>query len=222
MSNSCVLHINQVVIKERRGFSINRSILKVKEMAVQILKICDFLLLESSKSFPDKYFREVKKMERLIIDQYCTSKDVLPPSFVKQFGLKRTPGMSQYIEIFHVRDDELYFRVPILPHKTSKEDLIIDIMHYVFQSILSDRGSIPAFLYHTIDFVHVYPTALGRSKSIVDHDNYNVRGVINIIVLYIQSSDSGLNSWHSHKTILSDQMQMGTYITIKKRTENMV
>lgn len=193
---------------------------KIKGNSKEIEKICDCLEKENTKAAPEKFYMEVKRLEQLIVEQYCGAKNIIPPAFLRRFRLKHTTDFSNFIDIITVSESEISFRIPVLPHKSSKEDLIIDITHFVFQSILKTRGSIPHFLYHTIEFKHVYPPSEKTKKSIMDHDNYNIRGVINIIVLYINSSDSGVNSWHSHKTILSADIPMGTYITIKKRTHN--
>ena len=60
---------------------------------------------------------------------------------------------------------------------------------------------------------------LKNNSLIREYDNNNVKGVINAIVLYVGSSDSGLNSWHQYQTILTDARPMGTYITIERRTK---
>lgn len=201
---------------------INRdAALKIKENSEQIIKICAKLQSETSQ-YQSSLPYQTKQIERLLLDSYCQNKNIQPFFLRSQNSAKHILSedeINEIAEIISIDDDSIELRLPLLAHKRNGDKMILDILHTLFSTAISGGKSIPQMIHHTIDFTHVYPTKLSR-HMVLDNDNYNIRGVINVITIYIGSSDSGLNSWQTHKTILSDDYKMGTYITIKRRNKN--
>ena len=85
-----------------------------------------------------------------------------------------------------------------------------------FFIILKSGVDIPPIQKKEIFFTFYYSSDTDKNL-IRDNDNHSIRGVINIIVRYLRSTDSGDSTWITLKTILQDGIQNHTIIEIKKQ-----
>lgn len=196
---------------------IEKEVDKLQKNVSEMQRICEKLQAAvQQQKFPDPSL--LKKMQWLLLDSYYVNSCILPAIFHKEISWRNTPVPKEIAEILSVDEQHISLRLPFLPHKRCREDMILDILHSLLQQAMREGIQIPQMKKNTIHFTFVYSTAMGKAK-VLDHDNYLTRGTINTLMLYIMSSDSGTNSWQTYRTILSDEMPPGTYITVEKRSE---
>lgn len=193
-------------------------ILLIKEHALKMIQYCDALLNEEDIMNSSSIAGKTKSIERLLLTCYRLNRTILPVA--SELNYNNSYAFSdeyEDAEMISITKDEISLRLPVLPHKTNDDNLFVELIHSLFFKAISDGIDIPQMRYYSIEFVHVYPSDFEK-RLFLDNDNYNIRGVINAIAIHVGSSDSGLNCYHSHQTKLSDEHEMGTYITIKKRS----
>lgn len=191
---------------------------KLVENSNKIITLCNSL--QNSADYETVYDFRVKipQIETLILDSYAKARRLMPDTIQPHVMVDHYQNSyEKYVEIFEMSKECIHFRIPLLPSKRGYKNnkMCDDIIKYVFLSAMGNGIEIPQMLKHTIEFTHVWPTE--NRGHILDNDNYNTRSAINNIVHFIGSSDSGVNSWQIHKTILSDDMEMGTYIRVTSR-----
>lgn len=201
------------------------AVSNIMENAQKIINICNRLQPINLQYRTSVFvFEQTKLLERMLLVSYQKNK-LIQPFYLRSQCIENhilsDENISEFGEIISMDDNTIQLRLPFLAHKRNGDKMITDIVHTIFAKAIAEGRHIPQMIHHTIDFTHIYPTDY-KDYTLFDNDNYNIRGVINIIVIYIGSSDSGLNSWHTHKTILSDKYEMGTYITIRRRDKNSI
>lgn len=165
----------------------------------------------------ESLFNKTEQIETLLLDSYSKNKRIMPARFNEPESMQSEGIYKQYVDVFEISERCICFRIPVLNNRFGykNKELFDNIVRYVFLSEIEKGNEIPQMGKHTIVFTHVWPTS--NKDHILDNDNYDTRGVINNIVHFIGSSDSGINSWQMHRTILSDELEMGTYIQIISR-----
>ena len=193
------------------------NIQKIIENAQKILNISKGLKDILDSSSVDVMRSKTERIETLLLDTYCKNKRIMPARLNESESMQTEGIYKQYVDIFEMTEQCISFRIPILNNRFGykNKELFDNIVRYVFLSEIEKGNQIPQMKKHTIVFTHVWPES--SRDYILDNDNYDTRGVINNIVHFIGSSDSGLNSWQIHRTILSDELKMGTYIQVISR-----
>jgi len=122
---------------------------------------------------------------------------------------------SRLTEIQEMRDDYIRIKMPILYRKYKEDSILIDDLDVAFFNILKSGATIPSIQKKEIVFTFYYNSGM-KENLIRDNDNYAIRGVINTIVRYLRSTDSGDSTWLSLRTIVQDNIENHTIIEIKK------
>ena len=197
--------------------SIKKKIAKMKETSAKIST-----LISDIESIPEHLLeydlnRKTDALHTQIIELY--SQLILYHRQIS--GLysipKRFPtNPSKLTEIQEIRDDYIKIKMPILYRKNKEDSLLINDLDMAFFDILKSGADIPSIQKKEIIFTFYYNSDTDRDL-IRDNDNYSIRGVINTIVRYLRSTDSGDSTWITLKTILQEGIQNHTIIEIKKR-----
>lgn len=106
--------------------------------------------------------------------------------------------------------------MPILYRKNKEDSILVDDLDMALFNVLKSGAEIPAIENKEIIFTIFYNSNTVQS-FIRDNDNYCIKGVINTIVRYLRSTDSGDSTWLSLKTVILDNIENHTIIEIKKR-----
>lgn len=192
-----------------------KSIKKIKFYADAISRLCEKCLENPARIAPSVRNELMRKTEEYSLSMYYNAEKVSYPPEVDKRILQRYDYFNDFTEILQVDEDCIHFRVPLLPSKRGKQQLAAYATSYVFHSIIDQFGAVPIMPKHTIEFTHVYPTS--DEDKVLDHDNYEISKTINVIMIFIKSSDKGTNSWSSFRTIISDELTSGTYVKITRR-----
>lgn len=184
----------------------------------KVFKLCKELKDIFEDGTVQSWYDNTVEIEALLLDSFVKNKKLIPYEN-KALGIVHShDSYQEYVDVLEVSKDCLHFRIPILNNKFGYKNRIMfdELIMYVFATIIKSGAVIPRMKEHTIIFTHVLPTA--SKGHVPDNDNYDVRVIINDIAVFIGSSDNGVNSWQVHRTILSDEMEMGTYIKVVRRT----
>lgn len=122
---------------------------------------------------------------------------------------------SRFTEIQEIRGDYIKIKMPILYRKNKEDSILVDDLDMAFFNVLKSGADIPAIEKKEIAFTFFYNSNTDQSL-IRDNDNYSLKGIINTIVRYLRSTDSGDTTWLSLKTILMEGIGNHTIIEIKK------
>ena len=195
------------------------AVREIKKSASFLTSLCNKYLDNPEKASPSRRNELMILAETYSLKIYANAFKVGYTPTIDKRILYRYEYLKEYVEILHFSDDYIRFRVPMLPSKNAKQDLSAATINYAFQAILEEHGYIPEMTEHDIIFTHVYPKSFDESH-ILDSDNYATTQAINMIVLRIRSTDKGSHSWHSSRTIVTDELPMGTYVEIVRRAPN--
>ena len=195
------------------------AVREIKKSTDHLSSLCNKFLDDPDKVSPSRRNELMVFAEMYSLKIYANAFKVGYTPTIDKRILYRYEYLKEYVEILDFSENYIRFRVPMLPSKNAKQDLSAATINYAFQAILEKHGYIPEMTEHDIIFTHVYPASFDASH-ILDSDNYATTQAINMIVLRIRSTDKGCHSWHSSRTIITDELPMGTYVEIVRRAQN--
>lgn len=129
---------------------------------------------------------------------------------------KMPPQSSVYTTVDIRSESLISIKLPILPRKNLDDGMVVDDLDLAFREKAIAGFEIPEMPQKTIVVTHVYNTNT-PTRFIRDNDNYNLKGTVNTIVRWTNSTDHGTNCWLEMKTIITDEQEEGTYIDVIKR-----
>lgn len=133
------------------------------------------------------------------------------------YSIPKSPTvLSGMTEIQEMRDDYIKIKMPLLYRKNKEDSIIVNDLDMAFFNILESGGKIPSIQKKEIIFTFYYSSDTDKNL-IRDNDNYSTRRIINTIVRYLQSSDSGDSTWLSFRTKIQDGIENHTIVEVKKR-----
>lgn len=151
------------------------------------------------------------RLEQLLYEYSSYSRQQYT-SFGKSLAELNEDGICS-IEI-HVHEDRVMFRMPHLPTRTQKHDLVNIALTSKIYKILN----YPRWAKVTMEFCHVYST--GKKWQTSDNDNYSYKRTIDLICNAMRLSDSAASMDLVKRTIYTDELPSGTYVTITPKSSD--
>lgn len=168
-----------------------------------------------SQPLPVTYARSfanaLYKLE-LLLYEYCERSHQKFTSFGKELAELNEDGVCS-VEI-HVHDDRVMFRMPHLPQRSYKHDLVNVALTSKIYKVLN----YPRWSNVTMEFCHVYPTTVKWLPC--DNDNYLYKRTIDLICMAMRLSDSPANLDLVKRTVFTDKLPSGTYITVTPKSSD--
>ena len=197
--------------------SIKENLAKMKKTSAKISTLISDIENTPEHLLQYDYNRQTDALYNCIIELYSQLGVYhRQASGLYSISKKFPTTASKFTEIQEIRGDYIRIKMPILYRKNKEDSVLVDDLDMAFFNVLKSGVDIPVIDKKEISFTFYYNSNTERSL-IRDNDNYSIKGVINTIVRYLQSTDSGDTTWLSLKTAIMDDTQNHTIIEIKKR-----
>ncbi len=146
----------------------------------------------------------------LLLYEYSSNSRQRYTSFGKHLADTEEEGVCS-IQI-HVHEDRVMFRMPHLPQRSYKHDLV----NIALTSKIYTVYNYPKWGHVTMEFCHVYPKSVHWMPC--DNDNYLYKRTIDLICSAMRLSDSPATMDLVKRTVFTDKLPSGTYITITPKS----
>ena len=196
--------------------SIIDNISKMKEISTKISTLVSEIENTPEHLLPFEFNQQNDSLHNLIIKLYSQLTEYHRQSsrlYSMPINFPRTA--SRLTAIQEIRNDYIRIKMPLLYRKNKEDSILADDLDMAFFDVLKSGAKIPAIEKKEIAITYYYKS--NTLKNLIrDNDNYAIKRVINTIVRYLQSTDSGDTTWLSIKTILSDVEENYTIIEVKR------
>ncbi|MBQ7673710.1 MAG: hypothetical protein IJT36_04175 [Alphaproteobacteria bacterium] len=112
-----------------------------------------------------------------------------------------------------VTADGIAIKIPMLPPKNKRPQYIFSNELRICLEELFLAGNLPSYNKCIIVFTQVYSSSYS-SRHYVDNDNIDIKKTIDVITDYITGSDNALSTKIFVQSVVDDDLDMGTYITV--------
>ena len=181
-----------------------------------------------------KGFREAYTILRIMVEKQYSYVARVPD--ISSFQIESELDSDDLEEILRsnsievgLEDSGIFIRLPMLWSRNKAENVSLDKFYKVSlrskifrESVQTAIKTAPNFeqypfekyLYKTINYCFVYPRKGMSELYISDTDNHETKSITDAICHYLPKKDSGLYTDFSYKTIATDAIPEGTYITV--------
>lgn len=198
--------VKNIALRLERMLSITNALQKRREKHIAS---------PNEQPLPAKYAQSLAgvlyQLEQLLL-QFCDYSRQRYTSIGKTLADMNTESVCS-VEI-RVYEDRVMFRLPHLPHRTHKHDLVNIALTSKIYNVLN----YPRWGKATMEFCHVYPTRMNWLPC--DNDNYSYKRTIDLICNAMRLSDSAATLDLVKRTVFTDELASGTYITVTPKSSD--
>lgn len=197
-----------------------------------ILKECSWLisLFDSGIDSTESILTEIRKMyESFIKYMFPVYRDIAAlyggsyaaTRFFKETTLEILDD-EPMVEVI-AKSDKLVITLPVLPvNYYNRKGLL---RSHLFErelaaklDMLIGQGSVPQIKHKHIVFLQVFAADTPK-LSIPDNDNYDYKGIIDIITDKLGHGDNGIDCWLTMESVRSEKLKENCYILVKSQDD---